>query len=233
MKRYQIYVCEVCGKESRDRDEIERCEASHLGLSVEEKHAWDALKYIAQSCGSIVYDTNNRKTRAAYDKAIEKLVEFEKEHGLTWQEDKMLYSVENPTLEQLEYRLEMAKRFLKQHPEHRELLERRIERTNREIEARFKKNLTNTDFTTATQELFQLSFMEAMNAVFNGSYVQGENFKWNCFLMEKDERVVIGIFNEENAMKYSDCGNLTITKGVVEQKYRVVSTLNRSGLYHK
>ena len=82
MRMYQVYVCEHCGKESTSCEDIEACEASHMGLSVEEKHSWDALKSAAYF-GSDVATTNNEKTRAAYDEAIEKLVSFEQAHGIS------------------------------------------------------------------------------------------------------------------------------------------------------
>lgn len=83
MRMYQVYVCEHCGKESTSSEDIEVCEASHMGLSVEEKNSWDALKSAAAYFGSIVATTNNEKTRAAYDKAIEKLVSFEQAHRIS------------------------------------------------------------------------------------------------------------------------------------------------------
>ncbi len=82
MKMYQLYVCECCGKESRDVSEIERCEAAHMGLSVEEKHSWDSLKSAARYFGNIVSATNNEQTRAAYDKAIDRLVSFKQTHNI-------------------------------------------------------------------------------------------------------------------------------------------------------
>lgn len=82
MKTYQVYVCEKCGKESRSCEEIEVCEATHMGLSVAEKHSWDALKSAARYFGSVVSMTNNEQTRAAYDDAVEKLVSFEQLHGI-------------------------------------------------------------------------------------------------------------------------------------------------------
>lgn len=82
MRMYQVYVCECCGKESQSHDEIELCEATHMGLSVAEKRTWDALKSAAKYFGSVVSTRNNEQTRAAYDKAIEELVSFEQSHGI-------------------------------------------------------------------------------------------------------------------------------------------------------
>lgn len=82
MKMYQTYVCEKCGKESTSPEEIEQCEAAHMGLTVGEMHAYQSLKSEAKYFGSMVYRTNNEDTRKAFNDAIEKLVDFEKEHGL-------------------------------------------------------------------------------------------------------------------------------------------------------
>ena len=62
MKMYQIYVCETCGKKSKSQEEIERCEASHVGLTIKEKHSWEALKSAARYFSSVLYNTNNEKT---------------------------------------------------------------------------------------------------------------------------------------------------------------------------
>ena len=83
MRMYQVYVCERCGRESRSHDEIELCEAKHIGLqSIEEKHEYDALKSATAYFASVVSRTNNEKTRAAYDEAVEKQLAFEAEHGI-------------------------------------------------------------------------------------------------------------------------------------------------------
>lgn len=83
MRMRQVYVCDFCRHESTDRDEVELCEAKHMGLqSIEEKHQYDALKSAAAHFASVVYSTNNEKTRAAYDTAIKKLLDFEVKHGL-------------------------------------------------------------------------------------------------------------------------------------------------------
>lgn len=83
MKMYQVYLCDYCGAKSQSRDEIELCEAKHMGLkTLEEKRAYDALSSLFEHCGSIVSNTNNERTRQAQDDALEKLMQFEKEHGI-------------------------------------------------------------------------------------------------------------------------------------------------------
>lgn len=83
MKMYQTYVCEKCGFESSNQEEVELCEAKHIGLNtLEDKHSYDALKSYAQYCGHVVSATNNDTTREAYDLAIENLIKFKKDHNM-------------------------------------------------------------------------------------------------------------------------------------------------------
>lgn len=82
MRMYTVYVCETCEYESKSFDDMEEHEAKHLGLTVEELHTYSALKSLAEYTGSVVANRNNEKTRAAFDKAVEKLVAFEQEHSI-------------------------------------------------------------------------------------------------------------------------------------------------------
>lgn len=82
MKKYTVYACETCGYESKSYDEMEAHEAAHLGLTVKELHDYNALKSFAKYMGTVVSSTNNEETRSKFDKAIEDLIMFEKEHDL-------------------------------------------------------------------------------------------------------------------------------------------------------
>ena len=82
MKQYIIYECDNCGKQSKDRGEIMKCEASHLGLTITEMQEWKNLKENARHVGAVVNVTKNEQTDKAFDEAIEKLLAFEKEHGI-------------------------------------------------------------------------------------------------------------------------------------------------------
>ena len=82
MKQHIIYECETCGNQSKDREEIMKCEASHLGLTIAEMQEWKRLKEDARQAGAIVGTTKNEQTDKAFDDAIEKLLAFEKEHGI-------------------------------------------------------------------------------------------------------------------------------------------------------
>ena len=83
MKIYQVFMCEGCGKESKIREDIELCEAQHIGLStIEEKHDYDYLDFNIKNLSGIVNRTNNEQTRQELDTAIEKLLKFEKDHNM-------------------------------------------------------------------------------------------------------------------------------------------------------
>ena len=79
---------------------------------------------------------------------------------------------------------------------------------------------------------FELTFIEAMKAVLSGKFVQGEHFVWNVYLAENDGIVMINSFHGDDMIKYHTDGKLFITNGVLTQKYREVSVLNESGLFH-
>lgn len=82
MRQYTMYVCETCGYESKSFANMEEHEASHLGLTVNELHEYNALKSFASYMGSVIFSRNNEETRLKFDKAIEDLVAFETKHNL-------------------------------------------------------------------------------------------------------------------------------------------------------
>ena len=82
MKQHIIYECDNCGKKSKDKVEIMKCEASHFGLTVIEMREWKNLKENAKHTGTVVGTTKNEQTDRAFDEAIKKLLTFEKEHNL-------------------------------------------------------------------------------------------------------------------------------------------------------
>lgn len=82
MKQYTVYVCETCGYESKDAEEIMQHEADHLGLTVKEMEQYRALKSFASYVGFLVSQTKNEVTDKAFDDAIQNLLDFEKEHGI-------------------------------------------------------------------------------------------------------------------------------------------------------
>ena len=83
MKIYRMYVCETCKIESKNHEEIELCEARHMGLhSLEDKRKWDELDKNAAKATAFRCKSNNEQTRREEDIAYEKLFGFEKEHNI-------------------------------------------------------------------------------------------------------------------------------------------------------
>ena len=82
MTHYTVYVCDTCGYETTNFNDMEVHEARHLGLNLQQMHEYRALKSFAQYMGSVILERNNDETNRKYDEAVKKLVAFEKEHGL-------------------------------------------------------------------------------------------------------------------------------------------------------
>ena len=82
MRTKIIFVCETCGKESENRDDIFSCEASHLGLTVDEAREWERLKSFVANRSHTVAWTRNQATVDAFDEAVDELTSFEVSHGL-------------------------------------------------------------------------------------------------------------------------------------------------------
>ena len=82
MKQHIIYECKTCGKKSENNEDILECEAAHLGLTIAEKKTYDFLKKRAEYADSVVSRTKTEETDKAFDKAINELMDFEKEFGI-------------------------------------------------------------------------------------------------------------------------------------------------------
>ena len=82
MKHYTVYVCETCGYESKDGEDMRTHEASHLGLTVKEMETYSAMKSFAAYMGSVIANRKNEELERRYDEAIQAVIDFEKEHGI-------------------------------------------------------------------------------------------------------------------------------------------------------
>ncbi len=81
MKQHITFECEHCGKQSKDREEIMKCEAAHLGLTIAEKEEWELLKEKVRYKSSIVNRHKNEQTVREFDDAVVGLMDFEKKHS--------------------------------------------------------------------------------------------------------------------------------------------------------
>ena len=79
---------------------------------------------------------------------------------------------------------------------------------------------------------FELTFSEAMEAVFNGHAVQGENFAWNCYIISENGLAQLNAFFDCECPYCRSLGSIPLAKDVVGQKYRIVHDISRDGLYH-
>lgn len=79
-----IYTCDFCGFNSEVAIETETHEATHFrnGLTLEEYRDWKGLKEIASHMGAKVSLCKNENTENEFNKAIEELLTFEKNHGI-------------------------------------------------------------------------------------------------------------------------------------------------------
>lgn len=81
MKQKLVYICEYCGKDSTSYGEIERCEASHLNISIGELREYREMQWRAEVWADIVKRSNSQKDRDAENRAILEVKKFEKLHG--------------------------------------------------------------------------------------------------------------------------------------------------------
>lgn len=82
MKSYIVYECENCGKTSKNKEDIIRCEASHINVSLETMLMWKTLQQKVKYFSSAMLNHCNDQTRFDYDNAVEQLVAFEKENNI-------------------------------------------------------------------------------------------------------------------------------------------------------
>lgn len=79
MKIINIYKCEHCGFETRNFEDIEKHEAAHFGLSVKDKHKYDAMLSYLYFVNSLPDNDKVKESRIATQN---KLIRFERCHGL-------------------------------------------------------------------------------------------------------------------------------------------------------
>lgn len=82
MKQYMMYECEKCGYKSKSSLKVEECEAFHLDLTLEEYRQYKELKKKAEDCGRMTSVCKNEQTDEEFNKAINNLIVFEKDHNL-------------------------------------------------------------------------------------------------------------------------------------------------------
>ena len=76
----QVYICENCGHQSFDKEEIRRCEAYHLGLTAKEMQEWEGLKDDVELWKRL--SRTNRDAKITLTLVSQNLFVFEVQHGL-------------------------------------------------------------------------------------------------------------------------------------------------------
>lgn len=82
MKTKTVFVCEECGFEYEYPNDALKCEAYHLGLSLEEYQEYLMLLRIEKQCGINVSIAKNEHTEKLFDDAVNAVVEFRKSHNI-------------------------------------------------------------------------------------------------------------------------------------------------------
>ena len=90
MKSYTMYICETCGKESRNKKTIQECEAGHLGLTWLEYLDYCNLKGNVTMFEKLLKEAINHKDCQrmidSYAKSVEDakktVSDFETAHGI-------------------------------------------------------------------------------------------------------------------------------------------------------
>lgn len=95
MTQYTVYVCDICGYESKEYEEILNHEASHFNLSASEFESYNTMKGFAKYYLDYIRNdqhitsTNRSKSRNMYIETVKKIKKFEEEHSLIhteWEE---------------------------------------------------------------------------------------------------------------------------------------------------
>ena len=90
MKSYKVYVCETCGKESRNMKTIQECEAGHLGLTWLEYLDYRNLKgnvaMFETLLANAIRDNDEQWRIDSWRKSVEDsktaVADFEAKHGI-------------------------------------------------------------------------------------------------------------------------------------------------------
>ena len=82
VKRIVIYECSKCGRRSQNKEEIMRCDAAHMGLTVDEKMEYEKLRQACVDAGSLNSRRSNEETNKIWDDAIYACLAFEHDHHI-------------------------------------------------------------------------------------------------------------------------------------------------------
>lgn len=79
MKEYTIYECEKCGKQSKYKTEIMKCEMAHSNLTEKEQEEWENIK---KKLHKPLRQRKHKEEQEDFWRDVDELFEFEGKHGL-------------------------------------------------------------------------------------------------------------------------------------------------------
>ena len=85
MKKIELFVCEFCGKKSKNSREIYECEASHIGngLTADEYETYQSLKYLYGYTKEKYENMKDEESRESLINVTNRLKVFKREHGIS------------------------------------------------------------------------------------------------------------------------------------------------------
>lgn len=83
MTRKTIFICDKCGKQYDIPVEARKCEAGHLGLTLEEFSEYHKLLNNERCCGINISIAKNERTEKALDDAVNAVIQFKNEHNIS------------------------------------------------------------------------------------------------------------------------------------------------------
>lgn len=82
MKGYSIYVCDVCGFMCTDADEVLKCEARHLGLTLDEYNRYNNWRSFLHFAYRRYKMKRDEYSYQVYIKAFNDIRNFERTHNI-------------------------------------------------------------------------------------------------------------------------------------------------------
>ena len=73
----------MCGAEHKCAVDALKCEAKHLGITIEEYQEYTALLRKEKECGINVNIAKNERTERLLEEAINAVIKFQKKHNIT------------------------------------------------------------------------------------------------------------------------------------------------------
>ncbi len=83
MKTKTVYVCDFCNKEYKNSMDAYKCEAKHLGLTIDEYKKYMKLLKEERRAFIVASSVVNDEIRKRCDDTVKAVLDFQKEHNFT------------------------------------------------------------------------------------------------------------------------------------------------------